>query len=96
MRPVAAASCSLCVDTATDSFRLHPSKPFCATAISGRSQWQGKNQTAPERLRSEMLVIDYADTSENRGRIEAIRAAWKAKTGDESVMRVTEPVDVSF
>lgn len=59
-------------------------------------QWQGKNQTAPERLRSKMLIIDYPDTAENRARVEAIRAAWKQKTGDQSVMRVTEPADVSF
>jgi hypothetical protein len=59
-------------------------------------QWQGKNQKAPERLRSKMLIIDYPDTQENRGKIEAIRSAWKAMTGDQSVMRVTQPADVSF
>jgi hypothetical protein len=59
-------------------------------------QWQGKNEHAPERLRSKMLIIDYPDTLENRAKIEAIRAAWKQKTGDQSVMRVTEPADVSF
>jgi hypothetical protein len=59
-------------------------------------QWQGKNQTVPERLRSKMLIIDYPDTAENRARIEAIRTAWKQKTGDQSVMRVTEPANVSF
>ena len=59
-------------------------------------QWQGKNQTTPERLRSKMLIIDYPDTAENRAKIEAIRTAWKQKTGDQSVMRVSEPADVSF
>jgi hypothetical protein len=59
-------------------------------------QWQGKSQATPERLRSKMLIIDYPDTAENRAKIEAIRAAWKQKTGDQSVMRVTEPADVSF
>jgi hypothetical protein len=59
-------------------------------------QWQGKNETAPERLRSKMLIVDYADTAENRAKVDAIRAAWKQKTGDQSVMRVTEPADVSF
>jgi Protein of unknown function (DUF3574) len=59
-------------------------------------QWQGKNQTAPERLRTKMLTIDYPDSAENRAKVDAIRAAWKKKTGDQSVMRVTEPVDVSF
>jgi hypothetical protein len=59
-------------------------------------QWQGKNESAPERLRTKMLIVDYPDTEENRKKIEAIRAAWKEKTGDQSVMRVTEPAEVSF
>ena len=59
-------------------------------------QWQGKNQRTPERLRTKMLIIDYPDTAENRAKVDAIRAAWKEKTGDQSVMRVTEPADVSF
>jgi hypothetical protein len=59
-------------------------------------QWQGKKQTAPERLRSKMLIIDYPDSKENRDKIEAIRSAWKKMTGDQSVMRVTQPADVSF
>jgi hypothetical protein len=59
-------------------------------------QWQGKQQTSPERLRSKMLVIDYPDTPANRAKVEAIRAAWKQRTGDQSVLRVTQPADVSF
>jgi hypothetical protein len=59
-------------------------------------QWQGKDQTAPERLRSKVLIIDYPDTQENRDKIDAIRAAWKQLTGEHSVLRVTQPADVSF
>jgi hypothetical protein len=59
-------------------------------------QWQGKNESAPERLRSKVLIIDYPDNAENRAKIDAIREAWKKRTGDQSVMRVTEPADVSF
>jgi Protein of unknown function (DUF3574) len=59
-------------------------------------QWQGKGQAAPERLRSKVLMIDYPDTQENRDKIEGIRKAWKAMTGDQSVMRVTQRADVSF
>ena len=59
-------------------------------------QWQGKNQTTPERLALEDADHRLPDTQENRDKIEAIRAAWKQKTGDQSVMRVTEPADVSF
>jgi hypothetical protein len=43
-----------------------------------------------------MLVIDYPATKENAAKVEAIRAAWKQRTGDQSVLRVTHPADVSF
>ena len=59
-------------------------------------QWQGKGQSAPERLRSKVLIIDYPDSQENRDKIDAVRAAWKKITGDRSVMRVTQAADVSF
>jgi len=59
-------------------------------------QWLNKNTEKPERLRSKVLIILYAGTDENRGKIDAIRAAWKQKTGDQSVLRVTQPADVSF
>ena len=75
---------------------VSPRFPDGLSVLDVYGQWQGKNQTTPERLRSKMLIIDYPDTPENRAKIEAIRAAWKQKTGDQSVMRVTEPADVSF
>lgn len=75
---------------------VSPRFPSGLSVVDAYGQWQGKNQKAPERLRSKMLIIDYPDTEENRKKIEAIRAAWKQKTGDQSVMRVTEPADVSF
>jgi hypothetical protein len=59
-------------------------------------QWQRNGAPAPERLRSKMLIIDYPDTRENREKVDAIRTAWKKMTGDQSVLRVTEPADVSF
>ncbi len=59
-------------------------------------QWLSKGQREPERLRSKVLIIDYQDSQENREKVDAIRAAWKKMTHDQSVMRVTEPADVSF
>jgi hypothetical protein len=59
-------------------------------------QWLGKSQPVPERLRSKVLIIDYPDTQENRDKVDAIRAAWKRVTGDQSVLRVTQSADVSF
>jgi hypothetical protein len=76
--------------------QVTPRFPSGLSVVEVYGQWQGKNQPAPERLRSKMLVIDYPDTQENRDKIEAIRAAWKQQTGDQSVLRVTGPVDVSF
>lgn len=73
-----------------------PRFPEGMSVIDVYGQWQGKDQSAPERLRSKCLIIDYPDTAENRAKVDAIRAAWKQKTGDLSVMRVTEPADVSF
>jgi len=70
--------------------------PDGLSVVDVYGQWQGKNESTPERLRSKMLIIDYQDTQENRDKVEAIRAAWKQQTGDQSVLRVTEPVDVSF
>ncbi len=73
-----------------------PRFPGGLSVVDVYGQWQGKNQAMPERLRSKLLIIDYPNTAENRAKIEAIRSAWKQKTGDQSVMRVTEAADVSF
>jgi Protein of unknown function (DUF3574) len=73
-----------------------PRFPSGLSVIDVYGQWQGKNEHAPERLRSKVLIIDYPDSQENRDKIDAIRAAWKRMTGDQSVMRVTVPADVNF
>jgi hypothetical protein len=73
-----------------------PRFPDGLSVVDVYGQWQGVKQPAPQRLRSKMLIVDYPDTQVNRDKIEAIRAAWKRQTGDQSVLRVTQPVDVSF
>jgi hypothetical protein len=73
-----------------------PRFPDGLSVIDVYGQWQGKRSPVPERLRSKLLIIDYPDTPENRAKVDAIRAAWKAMTGDQSVLRVTQPADVSF
>ena len=73
-----------------------PRFPAGLSVLDVYGQWQGKQETKPERIRSKVLIIDYPATPENSTRIEAIRAAWKKLTGDQSVMRVTQPADVSF
>ncbi|ULU27724.1 DUF3574 domain-containing protein [Dyella terrae] len=73
-----------------------PRFPDGLSVVDVYGQWQGKGQATPERLRSKMLVIDYPDIPANRDKVEAIRAAWKQRTGDQSVLRVTQPAEVSF
>lgn len=73
-----------------------PRFPSGLSVVDVYGQWQGKVGATVERLRSKMLIILYQNNAENRSRIEAIRAAWKRDTGDQSVLRVTEPTDVSF
>jgi hypothetical protein len=76
--------------------QVTPRFPAGLSVLDVYGQWQGKNESAPERLRSKMLIIYYSDTAENRAKIDAIRAAWKQKTGDQSVLQVTAPADISF
>ena len=73
-----------------------PRFPSGLSVLDVYGQWQGQGGKQIERLRSKVLVIVYTDSEENRAKIESIRTAWKQKTGDESVLRVTVPADVSF
>jgi hypothetical protein len=73
-----------------------PRFPGGLTVLDAYGQWQGSKQSQPERLRSKIVVLLYADSPTQREAIDAIRSAWKAKTGDQSVLRVTQPAEVSF
>jgi hypothetical protein len=73
-----------------------PRFPSGLTVVDAYGQWQGRDQREPERLRSKLVVLLYADSPAQRESIDAIRAAWKTKTGDQSVLRATQPADVSF
>ncbi|HEX4028952.1 MAG TPA: DUF3574 domain-containing protein [Terracidiphilus sp.] len=76
--------------------QVTPRFPAGLSVVDVYGQWLTKSASTPERLRSKMLIIDYRDSAENRARIDAIRAAWKQKTGDQSVLMVTAPANVSF
>lgn len=73
-----------------------PRFPTGLSVVDVYGQWQGQKNPTPERLRSKLLIVDYLDSQENRDKVESIRTAWKRQTGDLSVLRVTQPVDVSF
>jgi hypothetical protein len=86
-------------DTAWQDFLDHevtPRFPAGLSVIDVAGQWQGKDQPAPKHIRTKLLIIDYPATADNDAQIEAIRAAWKKRTGDQSVLKVTQPADVSF
>ena len=76
--------------------QVTPRFPSGLSVIDVYGQWRGKNSSTPSRLRSKLLIVDYPDSEENRDKIEAIRAAWKQQTGQQSVLRITTPADVSF
>ncbi|HEY1647589.1 MAG TPA: DUF3574 domain-containing protein [Terracidiphilus sp.] len=73
-----------------------PRFPAGLSVLDVYGQWKSEGSSQAERLRSKLLVIDYPDNSENRAKIDAIRTAWKQKTGDQSVLMVTAPAEVSF
>jgi hypothetical protein len=73
-----------------------PRFPAGLSVADVNGQWLGKGRTEPSRLRSKVLIILYPDDSENREKIDAIRTAWKQRTGQQSVLRVTQAADVSF
>jgi len=73
-----------------------PRFPAGLSVLDIYGQWQSRSAPSVERIRSKMLIIDYPATAANEARIQAIRTAWKLKTGDQSVLKVTQPADVSF
>jgi hypothetical protein len=73
-----------------------PRFPDGLSVIDVYGQWQGPDETAPERLRSKMLVIDHPDDSADETKLAAIRSAWRRMTGDRSVLSVTQTARVSF
>ena len=47
-------------------------------------EWQGKTEPkARSGCDPKLLIIDYPDNVGNRDKIEAIRSAWKRRTGDQ-------------
>lgn len=73
-----------------------PRFPAGLTVFDGYGQWLPKSVHAPKRLRSKVLIVVYPASAENAERIDAIRTAWKKLTGEQSVLVVTMPAEVSF
>ena len=73
-----------------------PRFPSGLSVLDVYGQWQGAKQASPEHERTKLLIVDYPNTPENNAKVEAIRLAWKTRTHAQSVLKVTEPADVSF
>jgi hypothetical protein len=72
-----------------------PRFPDGLTVVTAYGQWRGRSgQLVKEPSR--MLVIWYRPQAASNGEIEAIRQAYRARFGQESVMRVDSVSCVSF
>ncbi|MGY4533140.1 hypothetical protein ACVW0Y_002270 [Pseudomonas sp. TE3786] len=66
------------------------------TAYDAYGQWRDHGAAQPERLSTKVIVVLHEDNASNNTNIEAIRLAYKRITGDLSVLRLSQPADVSF
>ncbi|HEY1791426.1 MAG TPA: DUF3574 domain-containing protein [Opitutaceae bacterium] len=73
-----------------------PRFPDGLTVIDAFGQWKGKAEKETSRQWSKVVIILCEDTRENHDKVDAIRQAYKKRTGDQSVLLVTERVEVSF
>lgn len=73
-----------------------PRFPDGLSVFDAYGQWLSRDQPAPGRLHSKLLVILHPDTPQQREKIDAIRLAWKRETGHQSVLWSWQRVDVSF
>jgi hypothetical protein len=71
-----------------------PRFPAGLTVLEGTGQWRGR--TGVDRERSNVLVVWYEASGHADEKIEAIRAAYKQRFNQESVLRVDSVSCVSF
>ena len=73
-----------------------PRFPTGLSVMEVYGQWQGVHEPTPSRIRSKVLLIAYPITPANSAKVESIRQAWKKRTGDQSVLKITQSAEVSF
>src|SRR5262249_44754352 len=81
--------------TAFLAAEVTPRFPDGLTVFTGQGQWRAAGQAIIKET-SRMLVIWYEDTNNASARIEAIRAAYKARFRQASVLRADGESCVSF
>lgn len=88
--PVSGAEWSLFLDS-----EVTPRFPDGLTVIDGAGQWRGGSGSVL-RERARLLLIWYRPTARSEADIEAIRAAYRQRFGQESVVRADGVSCVSF
>jgi hypothetical protein len=73
-----------------------PRFPDGFTVFDAYGQWRMSGSDRIGRLRSKVLVILHEDTSAKQALVEEVRVAFKRETGQQSVLRSTSLVEVSF
>ena len=72
-----------------------PRFPDGFSVLDVYGQWQRRETRTIERLNSRLLVILFQG-AQHRADLDALRAAWKQRTGDQSVLLTISPAEVSF
>jgi hypothetical protein len=73
-----------------------PRFPDGFSVLDAYGQWRDKGAKEPERLSTKVIVILHENSLQRSRDIEAIRLAYKRITGDLSVLRLSQPAEVSF
>jgi hypothetical protein len=74
---------------------ITPRFPDGLTIIDARGQWRN-DQGHLEHEKCKIVIVFHPAEAKLAGAIEEIRAAYKSRFGQESVMRVTQEADVAF
>lgn len=73
-----------------------PRFPDGFSTLDAYGQWRDRGAAQPERLNTKVIVILHENNPRHEADLEAIRLAWKRITGDLSVLRLSQPAQVSF
>ena len=74
---------------------LTPRFPDGLTILDGGGQWKGKENKLI-RESSKVVLIVLPNTPDADARLDAVRAAYKQRFSQDSVLLVTQPACVSF
>jgi len=73
-----------------------PRFPEGLSVFDAYGQWKRREDGRVFGLVSKVLVVLHPASPEAEARVEAVRAEFLARTGQESVLRGSQPINVSF